>query len=147
VVSRIRWKSIFAMLLLAAAAYVIVQAMPGGYSVGGNVGIRVTAEPSKVSPGESSMVDIELKNMRDKEDINVIVTADTHDKDVFFDESYAQTYGSQSINIGPLGKKKFVWKVRTKPEVMQGEYVIDFKASTKDSNGAETKLYLVVEKS
>ncbi len=147
VVSRIRWKSVFALLLLAATAYVVVEALPGGYAVGGDVGIRVSADPPEVSPGGSAMLDVELKNLRESRDMAIIVSGQTYDPNVYFDDTYAQTYGSRSINIGPQETRKLTLKVRVKPEALQGSYVIDFKATPQDSGGAETRLAIDVERS
>jgi len=136
------------LILLVAAFLMLVQYVPGGFTEGGGVGIRVIPNPAKISPGQYSMMEIELKNVNNDKDLTVVLTAATYDKNVFFDESYTQSYGSASINIGPQETRKMSLKVKTKPDTMQGKYTVDFKAKPAgEDKGAETRVFLAVDKS
>jgi hypothetical protein len=148
IVSRIRWKSIIALILLLGAGYAAVSMMQGGYSIGGDVGLRVTANPSKVQPGSSSALDVELRNMDDKKDLTVVVSAQTYDRSLYFEENTAQTYTGQPVKLGPQETRRISLKVKTKPEILQGKYSVDFKATPQgDDKGAENRVFLTVEKS
>jgi hypothetical protein len=146
--ARIKWRSVLAVILLIALVAVIYQSMPGGYSVASGVGIRVSADPTTVSPGGSSVVDVELKNVNEKGDVSVVVTAKTYDVNLYFDELQSQSYKSALINIGPQETRRISVKVASKKGILQGNYNIDFTA-TQDGNekGASARLPLTVEKS
>jgi hypothetical protein len=146
--SRIRWRSVIALILLVIVAAVLLKTMPGSFATVGSVGIRVTADPSSVSPGASSTLDVELKNVNAKGDVTVTVKAQTYDRNIYFEDSNSQTYGSASISIGPQETRKIKMKVKTRPETLEGQYSLDFSALSSGSDkGPETRLTLSVEKS
>ncbi|MFH0862712.1 MAG: hypothetical protein V1875_06770 [Candidatus Altiarchaeota archaeon] len=144
---RIRWRSVLALLLFVAVLAVIWKTMPSGFSVVGGVGIRVTADPSSVSPGGSSVLDVEMQNVNAKGDVSVTVNAQTYDRNIYFEDSNSQTYGSSSITVGPQETRKVKLKVKTRPETLEGQYSLDFKATQQgDDKGPETRIALTVEK-
>ena len=144
---RIRWRSVLAALLLLAVLAVVWKTMPSGFSVFGGVGIRVTATPSSVGPGGSSVLEVELQNVNAKGDVSMTVKAQTYDRNIYFEESNSQTYGSSSITIGPQETRKVKLKVKTRPEALEGQYSLDFTATQPgEEKGPETRITLTVEK-
>jgi hypothetical protein len=144
---RIRWRSVIALILFVAVLFVLFKSMPGSYQVLGAVGIRVTADPSTVAPGGSSVLDVELKNVNAKEAATVTFKAQTTDRNIYFEDSNSQTYGSASISIGPQETRKIKLKVKTKTEALEGQYTLDFSALPQgEDKGPETRVTLTVEK-
>jgi hypothetical protein len=144
---RIRWRSVIALVLFVAVIFLLFRSMPGSYQVLGGVGIRVTADPATVAPGGSSVLSVELKNEKTTGDASVVVKAQTYDKNVYFDDSNSQTYGSASISIGPQETRKITLKVKTRPEALQGQYTLDFTAVPQgEDKGPQNRLSLTVEK-
>ena len=145
---RIKWRSILALILFVAVLFVLFKSMPGSYKELGGVGVRVTADPATVAPGGSSVLDVELKNVNSKDATTVTYKAQTTDKNIYFEDSNSQSYGSASISIGPQETRKIKLKVKTKPETLEGEYTLDFIALPQGGdNGPETRVTLTVEKS
>jgi hypothetical protein len=146
---RIRWRSVLALILFVVLVYVLVRSFPGGYqtSQNGAIGIRVQVDPASVSPGGSAVMDVELKNFGEKSEVTVIVTGETYSKNLLFEDSSAQKYGSESIGIGPQETRKLKFKVKSKPEIIEGTYNIEFTAvPAGEVVGAKTRASLVVEK-
>jgi hypothetical protein len=147
VLGRVRWTSVIALVLLIAAVFLLFQYFPTGYQVLDGVGIKATATPAKIAPGGSSSVDVEVKNMKSDMDVTVVIKGQTYDKNVFFDDTYAQTYGSQAVTLGPQESRKITLKLKSKPETLQGKYTLDFTAvPTGEDKGAQTRISLTVEK-
>jgi uncharacterized membrane protein len=147
VLGRIRWKSVLAVILLLGVAVVVLQYMPSSYQVSNGVGIKVSPNPSTISPGGSSVVDIELKNVNADKDLTVNLDTRTYDRNILFDAANSQTYRISSISIGPQETRKLNLKVKSNPETMQGTYTIDFKAiPLGEDKGAESRVSIKVEK-
>ena len=126
----------------------LAKNFPGGYQVGGNVGIYVNANPSTIEPGGTSTLEVELKNVNSKDEIIATVKGQTFDDDITFSEGDSKAYTSQSIKIGPEGVKKITVKVKSKATALQGKYPIDITATAEDADkSAQQRVFLTVEKS
>jgi uncharacterized membrane protein len=148
VVSRIKWRSVVALILFVAVLVLLWQSMPGSFAVGSGVGIRVSPNPATIVPGGSTSLDVELKNVKDKGDVSVVVKAQAYDKNLAFDDSGTQNYGSASITLGPQETRKVKLKVKSQPGILEGKYTFDFIAVPSGEDiGAETRVSLTVEKS
>jgi len=146
-IARIRWQSVLALLLFVVVIVVLFKSLPGGYQIGGGLGLKVTANPWKIVPGDSTTLDVELKNINKDRNVSVIVKAQTYDKNLFFEESYAQSYGTASISLGPQEMRKLKFKVKSKPDIIEGKYTIDFSATpTGEGKGVENRVSLEIEK-
>ena len=148
IIYRVRWGSVIALLLLVALIYVLLTNLPGGYQVGGGIGIWAQANPSSVQPGDTSTIEVEMKNMDSDKEKTVFVRAITYDQNLFFDQTYAQTYQSEKIKVGPQEVRKISFILKTKPTVLDGRYRIDIKAleEARETNGAESKIFFDVKK-
>ncbi|MBD3388216.1 MAG: hypothetical protein GF416_03980 [Candidatus Altiarchaeales archaeon] len=148
IVYRIRWRSVIAVLLLVAVAALLFTSMPSGFRVTGGVGLKVKADPAKIPPGGSTTLQIELKNVESDEKATLVVEGNANDDDIYFEESYTQSYRSMSIPIGPQGTRKTSFKVKTKPGILEGRYTIDVTARNEqdpESREARTRVFLEVE--
>ncbi len=146
VVSRIRWRSVLAVLLFVAVLAVLFTSFPTGYSIGGGMGLKVKANPDRIKPGGTATLETELKNVRADENIVVTIHAKTYDSDLVFEESYSQEYESLDIAIGPEGVRKTSFRVKCKPTAYEGRYPIDVYASAEgEDRQAETRVFVTVE--
>ena len=134
-------------MLLVAVLAVLLKSIPLGYTVGGEVGLKVKANPDKVVPGGTSTLEVELKNVNPDKNVAVIVEARAHDSDLYFVESYTQAYRASSIRIGPEGVRKTSFNVKCKPTTLEGKYRIDVSAKDEGKEkGAEAQVFITVEK-
>lgn len=145
---KVKWRSVIAIVLLAAASFAVWKTMPSGFSQVGGIGIRASAAPSSVAPGGSSALEIELQNSNVKGDAQVKVHAETHDKNVYFEDSQNQSYDSGQISIGPQETRKIKLKLMTASQALDGQYSIDFSAEPQgEEKGPQTRLALTIQKS
>jgi len=147
VVSRIRWKSVFAVVLLVALAAVAFKWLPAGYQTGGGLGLRVSANPPKVAPGGLTTLEAELKNLDSDRSVKVLVKARTYDAELVFEETYGQEYDGLPISIGPQGARKITFKINSKPTALEGKYPVDVTAAEEGGGeGAAKRIFLTIEK-
>jgi hypothetical protein len=145
--SRIRWRSVLALVLLIALVAVLIQSMPGSYSTGGGIGLRVTVSPTKIAPGGAAVLDVELKNVNDKSDAVVSVEAKTYDPGLTFTDSLAQSYRSNIIKIGPQETRRLKVDLKSRNGILEGKYTVDFTATPEGSaTGAQTRASITVER-
>lgn len=126
---RIRWGSVIALVLLVLAFYVLYTSAPSGYNVSGGVGIFAEVDPAVASPGQTINIKVELKNMYSDKGMTVVLRGKTYNDMIFFDETFAQTYSSKQITIGPQEIRRINILLRTKSDIYIGKYTIDLEAS------------------
>jgi len=139
IIYRIRWRSVIALLLLVACAYILLANMPSGYNVGGGIGLWAQAKPDTIKPGATSYVLVELKNLQAKEGMVVSITGLTYDENLIFDDTYAQTYSGQPITIGPEELRKLSFKIRARDGILPGEYRVLIRAEQAGKPGTAEK--------
>lgn len=146
-ISRIRWPSVIAVLLLFVALYLAYTYIPSGYQVGGGIGLYAGLEPSAIVPGEDAVVEVELKNMNSDKGLEVYIKGLTYHESLFFEDTYAQTYTSSKITIGPQEIRKLSLKLRSREGIMDGKYAIDLKAyeNGKEDKGAKQRVFIEIQ--
>jgi hypothetical protein len=144
-IQRVRWRSVLAVVLLIIVCYLIYTSLPGGYSVGGGIGIWASIDPTSIAPGEPVVVSVELKNMRSDKGLMVYIRGLTYNENLFFDETYAQSYTSQKISIGPQEIRRLSLKMRSKDVILDGKYALDSSAYEEGKEaGASQRIFLDV---
>ncbi len=145
---RIKWKSLIALALLIGTVYVVLNSIPTGYQVGGDIGLWAEVRPDVIGSSDIATVEVELKNMKEKDSILVLVKCTTHDENLLFDDTYAQTYQSKPITIGPQEIRKIDFKIRSRPSILPGEYrvnVIAEEVGNEEKGRAERSVPITVE--
>ncbi len=144
---RVRWGSVLAVVALFAIVYLVYNYFPSGYSVSGGVGIWASASPSKIMPGNSTVISVEIKNMDSENQMLVQVRGLSYDDNLFFDNTYSQSDSSDGIMLGPQAVRKISFKMRSKKEALAGRYPVDISALEvgKEEGGAMSRVFIDVE--
>ncbi|MFH1055829.1 MAG: hypothetical protein V1744_07045 [Candidatus Altiarchaeota archaeon] len=142
-VSRIRWKSVIAVILLVAVAYTLIQYFPGGYQTSGNIGLKVSAKPDSMTPGGSTTLEVEVKNMNSKEEVTVTIRGRTFEKEIMFADTQTQNYASDPIQIGPQGVRKLSLSVKSSRAALEGEYPVEVTVSAEGVDKPPEKMVLI----
>jgi len=146
VLKRVRWGSVAALAFMVfLVAAILLYSFGSGYEMGEDVGLKVSMNPSKVEPGSYASVEVELKNPNDSRNISVTVTAVTYESDIVFAESFTQVHETTPITIGPQGIRRISFRVKSKPETLEGRYSLDVSASADSSDPATSRVFLDVE--
>jgi uncharacterized membrane protein len=145
--SRVRWGSVIAVILLVIAVAIIYSKIPSGYNIGGNIGLSASVMETSVSPGSDIVLSLELKNMDSVKAMDIQVSGTTYHELLIFDETYTKSYVSQIISIGPQETRKFSIKLRSQQGIIPGQYAIDLKAYErgKQENGATQRIFINIK--
>ncbi|MFH1789248.1 MAG: hypothetical protein ABH834_07695 [Candidatus Altiarchaeota archaeon] len=144
---RVRWVSVIGLLLFIIIIAFLIMQIPTGYSVQGDVGVGVSADPSTVKIGERSTIDIEVKNMNKDREVIVYVEAKTYDDQFLFTNTGDKYASKRDIIVGPKESRKLSFEVRPLTDALPGKYRIDVKAREKSyAEGAEDTVYVKVVK-
>ena len=152
---RIRWGSVIGVVLLFAVVYMIYTSsgvydlIPTGYEVKDGVGIWADISPKKVAPGNSTVLEVEIKNMDSDKEIMLSVKGLSYDDNLFFDNTYSQSDSSDAIMMGPQAVRKISFKMKTKGKALNGKYPVDVTAVEvgKHEDGVKTRVFVEIEKS
>lgn len=144
--SRVRWTSVIALLLLMAVFIFILVKIPFSSSnVQGNIVLDANAVPGRIKLGERSTIEIEVRNTDKYERAEVDVEAKTHDDYFIFVESAESYIVEEGVQIGPQETRRLKFRVRAVPGARPGKYRIDVKAREKNyAESAEDQVYVKV---
>lgn len=147
ILSRIKWKSVVAVILFIVIIFFAFKNLPSQHKVKDDLGVSAVVDPDVIGPGGKSAIDIEIENFNKDEDVDVIVTAKSYDEKLVFYEFYNTTV-QREIKVGPTEIRKLKFKVKLQPGALEGKYRIDVEAKEKNKgSGAEYQVYLTVEES
>ena len=125
---RIRWTSVFALVLLLGLIYLLITTLPGGYSVEGDIGLYAFSDPPSIEPNKEALMEVEIKNINSVSEMTVVITGLTYDSNLIFFDTYSQNFLSDPINIGPQEVRRVAFRIRSKPEALFGEYRVKISA-------------------
>ncbi|MFH1403178.1 MAG: hypothetical protein ABIH11_02795 [Candidatus Altiarchaeota archaeon] len=145
-IMRIKWRSVFALLIVIGAIYFLVNSLPSSYQVKNNIALKTTADPEVIMPGGTSTITVEVKNLDKEKSITVSVKAKTTDNSMFFSTTYSGDYLKGGILIGPQESRKLNFDVKSKAGSLEGRYGITVEAVEDGSvEGAAETVFINVE--
>lgn len=146
VVSRIKWRSVGALLILIAVVLLLLNSIKPGYTYLGNVGVKATLEPDEIMVGERATLRIEVANINKDDDVTISVAATARNQDLVFEPNLRSDMSEDDVRIGPKESRILKFVVRPKGEVLEGKYRIDVVARESSmTEGAEEIVYLYVK--
>ena len=147
ILSRIKWRNVFVVLILLGVVFFVVKFLPLNYKVKDNIGLKASVSPDRLNVGERAKVSVEIKNMYPSSDATVVLSASTYDKNLLFMETSTQNFQSGDIKVGPSETREVSFTVEARKEALAGNYRVDVKVAEKGSSaGAEDTLFLKVER-
>ena len=142
---RIKWGLVIGILLFVIVIGFLITQIPKGYSVQGDVGLEVSADPSTIKIGERTKIEIEIKNMNKEREVTVYVEAKTYDDQFLFAHTGNRYASKRDVVIGPKMSRQFSFEVKPLPDAIEGKYRIDVTARERSyTKGAEDIVYVKV---
>jgi len=143
--SRIRWKSVLAVIVVVIIAVIALTSLPSGYAVKDDIGLKAGANPDAIKPGGKASLEVEVKNMGE-EKTEVEVEAKAYDELLLF-QNTTSTVIKTSVKIGPKEVRKLYFEMELEPAALEGKYRIDVTAKTENRiEGVTYPVYVNVKR-
>jgi len=122
--SRIKWKSVLAVLIVLAIVLLVFRNIPSGYTVKDDVGLKAYANPDTIKLDGRTSLEIEIKNTGQERGIETLVSANAYDQNIIFTNT-SSTSVELSVKIGPKEVRKLSFEIQLSPGALEGTYCID----------------------
>ncbi|MBM3309059.1 MAG: hypothetical protein FJY77_02295 [Candidatus Altiarchaeales archaeon] len=143
--SRIRWKSILAVLFVILVVILVFRNLQSGYVVKDNIGLRAYAEPGSTKVGGSTILQIEVKNLGQDQDVGVAVTARAYDERFVFTNT-SSTLVEAGVRVGPKEVRRLSYEMKLLSP-LEGTYGVEVTAKAENKiEGVKEQVYVNVER-
>ncbi|MDD5111629.1 MAG: hypothetical protein PHG85_03725 [Candidatus Altiarchaeota archaeon] len=143
--SRIRWKSVLAVIVVVFIAIIALTSLPSGYTVKDDIGIKAAANPDTIKPNGKTTLEIEVKNMKEDR-VEVEIGAKAYDELLTFSNT-SSTQVMTTVKIGPKEVRRLYFDMELMDGALEGKYGIEISAKPENKiEGVVYQLYINVRK-
>lgn len=143
--SRIRWKSVLAVVFLLVVVVLVFRNFPAGYVVKDEIGLDAYAEPDVIRPDGRTVIRVEVKNMaQEGENMPALVEAKAYNENLVFTNT-SGTSVEAMVKIGPKESRRLSFDMAILPGALEGTYRVDVTARLEGRiEGAVKPVYIRV---
>jgi hypothetical protein len=143
--SRIRWKSVLAVIFALLIVILVFRSIPSGYSVKDDIGLKAYADPDSIRMDDTTKLRIEVKNTGSDKEIEAVVVARAYDELLVF-ENTSSTVVEASLKVGPKETRRLTFEMKVLPGANEGTYRVDVSAKPVNKiEGVKEPVFINVE--